>query len=87
MEIFTPKAIAMGLPFMGQTIANKAPYNREFTMSELEVMINDVFNEAARKRPEMFTFRDDYNEFLNKVPNKRTRRSKKIEKKFFKYII
>ncbi len=70
MEIFTPKALAMGLPYMGQTISNKVIY--------------DVFNEAARKRPEMFTFRDDYDGFLNKVPNKRSRR---IKKKFFKYII
>lgn len=86
MEIFTPKAIAMGLPFMGQTLANKTHHDGNFTMAELEVMISDIFNET-RKRPEMFTYRNEYDGFLNKVPNKRTRRSKKIEKKFFKYII
>ena len=52
MQLFTPKVIAMG-----QTIANKVIYDGKFTITELQEMMSDIFNEA-RKRPEMFTWGD-----------------------------
>jgi len=87
METFLPKVQRLEIEQYKPLEHITVKYDGNITAQELKEMINDIFNEK-RERLEIFTL-EGYDGFLDKVPNKRTRRSKVVEskKKLFKYLI